>query len=180
MSGHNKWTQIKHQKGAADSKRAKVFSKILNTISIAARTDPNPQFNPRLRSAIQKAKEANVPNNNIERAIKKISEPGHCLDELIIEAYGSAGSAILIEAITDNRNRTIAEIKKIISDCEGKWAEPGSVAWAFEKNQTKEGIEWRAKFPQSLNENDAAKLKSLIEKLELHESVQKTATNALI
>lgn len=180
MSGHNKWTQIKHQKGAVDQKRAKVFSKILNTISIAARTDPNPQFNPRLRSAIQKAKEFNVPNENIDRAIKKISEPGHILDELVLEAYGPSGSAIVIEAITDSRNRTVAEIKKIISDCEGRWAEPGSVTWAFEKIHTEEGIEWRAKFPQPLNETDSIKLKTFIEKLESHDDVQKVFTNIVL
>ena len=179
MSGHNKWSQIKHQKEIADKKRGENFSKILNTISIAARADPDPQFNPQLRSAIQKAKETNVPNENIERAIKKISEPGESLDELIMEAYGPAGSAIVIEAITDNRNRTVAEIKKIISDCKGKWAEPGSVTWAFKKNQTEEGIEWKAKFPQSLSKNDSAELKTFIEKLKLHDNVQKVSTNIL-
>jgi len=178
MSGHNKWTQIKHQKESVDKKRGKVFSKLLNTVSIAARTDPNPQFNPRLRSAIQKAKEANVPNENIERAIKKVSEPGDNLNELVLEAYGPAGSAVLIEAITDNRNRTVAEIKKIISDCEGKWAEPGSVTWAFEKNQTEGGTEWKAKFPQTLNESDFVKLKNFLDKLESHEDVQRVATSA--
>ncbi len=177
MSGHNKWTQIKHQKGAADQKRAKVFSKLLNTISIAARPDPNPQFNPRLRSAIQKAHEANVPNENIERAIKKVSEPGHVLDELVLEAYGPSGSALIIEAITDSRNRTVAEIKKIISDCEGRWAEQGSVTWAFEKNHTEEGTVWRAKFPQTLGKAESEKLKTFIEKLESHDDVQRVSTN---
>lgn len=177
MSGHNKWSQIKHQKGAVDQKRGKIFSKLLNTISIAARPDPNPQFNPKLRSAIQKARDLNVPNENIERAIKKISEPGHVLEELVLETYGPSGSALVIEAITDSRNRTVAEIKKIISDCEGRWAEPGSVTWAFEKNHTEEGTEWYAKFPQTLEPNELEKLKIFIEKLESHDDVQKVSTN---
>lgn len=179
MAGHNKWAQIKHQKEVTDKKRGKVFSKLLNSISVAARAESNPSFNPRLRSAIQKAREANVPNENIERAIKKISEPGANLDELTIEAYGPAGSALIAEAITDNRNRTIAEVKKIISDFDGKWAEPKSVIWAFEKNQTEEGIEWKPKFPQSLRGEDLDKLKNLIEKLESHDDIQKVFTNAL-
>lgn len=180
MSGHNKWSQIKHQKDVADQKRGKIFSKILNTISIAARTDSNPEFNPKLRSAIQKARDLNVPNENIERAIKKILEPDHTLEELVLEAYGPSGSAIVIEAITDNRNRTVAEVKKIISDCEGRWAEPGSVTWAFEKNHTEEGIEWRAKFPQSLESSEMEKLKNFIAKLELHDDIQKTFTNVTL
>ncbi|MBI3589236.1 MAG: YebC/PmpR family DNA-binding transcriptional regulator [Candidatus Liptonbacteria bacterium] len=178
MSGHNKWGQIKHQKEITDQKRGRVFSKLLNAVSIAARVDQNPQFNPQLRTAIQKAKDANVPNENIERAIKKTSELERNLDELDLEAYGPGGSAILIEAITDNRNRTVAEIKKILSDYSGKWAESGSVTWAFEKKQINHETIWTPKFPQAIIDvNDSLKLKTLIKKLEAHEDIQKVFSN---
>ena len=102
MSGHNKWTQIKHKKAITDQKKAKQFTKLLAAIGIAAKTEPNPEFNPRLRTAVEKAKEANVPGENIERAINRAKE--NPTDELIIEAYGPAGTAFMIKAITDSRN----------------------------------------------------------------------------
>lgn len=173
MSGHSKWSQIKHQKGAADLKRGRLFSKLLKAVSIAAKTEPNPQFNPRLRSAIEKAKENNVPQENLERAISKASEEKN-LEELLIEAYGAGGIAIIIEAITDNRNRTISEIKKILSDYEGKMANPGSVLWGFEKKDNA----WSAKFPQSTSDESQNKLGGLIAALEEHDDVQNIVTNA--
>ena len=178
MSGHNKWTQIKHQKGAADQKRGRLFSKLLNSISVAAKSDSNPQFNPRLRAAIQKARESNVPSDNIARAISRASDSNQNLEELTIEAYGPGGSAIIIEAITDNKNRTVAETKKIISENGGKWAESGSVLWSFEK-KTKDGeIVWAPKFSNPLNNDNATKLKILVSALENHDDVQKIFTNA--
>lgn len=174
MSGHNKWTQIKHQKGITDKKRGQLFSKLLNAISVAARTEPNPQFNTRLRSAVDKAKENNVPQENIDRAIKKVSEGAQNLEELLLEAYGPSGTAILIEAITDNRNRSVSEIKKILSDNGTKWAEMGSVQWAFENK----GGQWVAKFPQDVSEEDKTVLAALIEALEERDDVQKITTNA--
>src|SRR3989344_1522407 len=105
MSGHSKWHQIKHKKGAADQKRGVAFSKLLNAISVAAKTESNPDFNPRLRSAVEKARESNVPKDNIERAINKAKESSG-LEEVLIEAYGPEGVAVIIEAITDNKNRT--------------------------------------------------------------------------
>src|SRR3989344_3166194 len=121
MSGHSKWSQIKHKKGEADQKRGVAFSKLLNAISVAAKSEPNPDFNPRLRTAIEKAKEANVPKDNIERAINKAKE-GDALEEILIEAYGPEGVAVIIEAITDNSNRTISEIKNILAKHEAKIA----------------------------------------------------------
>lgn len=172
MSGHNKWSQIKTQKGAADVKRGQVFSKLLKAISVAAKTEPNLQFNPRLRSAMEKAKENNVPQENIDRAIKKASEEKNLL-ELIIEAYGPEGSAIIIEGITDNSNRTISEIKHLLTDSGGKMANPGSVLWGFEK--TTDG--WKSKFPQSISPENKNKLGELIAALEEREDVQKITTN---
>lgn len=173
MSGHSKWHQIKHKKGAADQKRGALFSKLLAAITVAAKTEPNPDFNPRLRTAIQKAKEENVPAENIERAIKRASEAGQNLEELIIEAYGPGGAAMLIEAATDNKNRTIPEIKKILSNAGGKWAEPGSVLWAFQKSP--EG--WEAKFTQPASVENKEKLTALVAELEEHSDVQRVYTN---
>lgn len=119
-----------------------------------------------------------MPAENIERAIKKASEAGAHLDELIFEAYGPGGSAILIEALTDNRNRTVAEVKHILSEHKGKWAETGSVRWAFEPNPETGGEKWQAKFSQDIGEEDAKALDILLEKLEEHDDVQSVFTNA--
>ena len=173
MSGHSHWAGIKHKKEITDQKRAKVFSKLLKAISAAAKTEPNPDFNPRLRTAVATARAANVPADNIERAIKKAAETKN-LEELTFEAYGPGGSAVLIEALSDNRNRTVQEIKTILKEHNGKWAESGSVLWAFEKSH--EG--WNAKFPQDVPENDMGQLIKLLESLEENDDVQNVFTNA--
>ena len=173
MSGHNKWTQIKRKKEVTDKKRSQIFSKILRTISMAAKEDPNPNYNSRLKAAIDQAKEMNVPQENIERAIKKSSEIKDS-EELIIEAYGPEGVALLIMAHTDNRNRSVAEIKKILSDHEAKWADPGSVAWAFEK--TADG--YNSKFPQKISDDAEEKLLKLMEALDDHDDVAEIYTSA--
>jgi YebC/PmpR family DNA-binding regulatory protein len=174
MSGHNRWSQIKHQKGAADKKRSALFSKLLRAIAVAARTDNNPGFNPQLRTAIDKAKQHNVPNDSIQRAINRSSEAKD-LEEVVVEAYGPGGVAFIIEAITDNTNRTISEIKHLLLSREGKIANQGSVMWSFEKNN--EG-EWGAKFPQQVEGNDMKKIQVLIEILNEHSDVQKVTTNS--
>lgn len=174
MSGHSHWAGIKHKKEITDQKRGKTFSKLLALISAAAKTEPNPDFNPRLRTAIATAKEMAVPQDNIERAIKKASEAGNNLEELLFEAYGPGGIAILIEAVSDNKNRAVQEIKTILRDHNGKWAESGSVQWAFEK--TSGG--YQPKFPQNIPEADAEKLVALIETLHDNDNVQNVYTNA--
>jgi len=177
MSGHNKWSQIKHKKGVSDVKRGNMFSKLLRAISIAAKDEPNPQFNPRLRTAVETAKEYLVPLDNIERAITKASEQKD-LEEMVIEAYGPEGSAIIIEAITNNTNRTISEVKKILSDHGAKFANQGSVLWAFDAPvKGSENAEWKAKFPQAISEDSKAKLEKLIEALDEHDDVQNIFTN---
>lgn len=178
MSGHSKWSQIKHRKGIADQKRGQIFSKLLNAVAIAARRDPNPEYNPRLRAAIEKAKDANVPNESIGRAVKRAKEIGQNLEELTLGAYGPGSAAILIEAITNSKNRTISETKSILNKLDAKWAEPGSVQWAFKQTQEAGGIEWKARFPQNLSREDNQKLKTLIEALENHPDIQKVYTNA--
>jgi len=176
MSGHSHWAGIKHQKGVTDQKRGQLFSKLLAAITAAVRTEPNPDFNPRLRTAVQKAKENMVPAENIERAIKKAAEAGQNLEEIVLEAYGPGGTAIIIEAVTDNRNRTIPEVKKILSDLGGKWAEPGSVLWAFEPPSGERP--WQAKFPQELSPEDRERLSALVAGLEEHGDVQKIIVSA--
>lgn len=173
MAGHSHWAGIKHKKGAADQKRGQLFSKLLNAISIAAKQEPNPQFNPRLRTTIEKARENNVPQDNIERTIKHASESKENLEELIIGAYGPEGVGILIEAITDNKNRTIAEIKKILNEQGAKWAESGSVQWAFENRNG----DWQPKFKQRISEEAEEKIKNLIQGLEKRDDVQGIYTN---
>lgn len=173
MSGHSKWSTIKHKKGAADEKRGRLFSKLANAISIAAKSDPNPQFNSRLRAAIEKARESNVPAENIERAVRRAAESKNALKEILIEAYGPEGAALLIEAITDNSNRTISETKKILSDAGAKFAEPGAVVWAFENKNGR----WEAKHRQELSAEGKKGLADLIEALEEQGDIQKIITN---
>ncbi|PIR88967.1 MAG: hypothetical protein COU07_03700 [Candidatus Harrisonbacteria bacterium CG10_big_fil_rev_8_21_14_0_10_40_38] len=172
MSGHSHWSQIQRKKGANDQKRGLLFSKLLKAISITARENPDPQFNPRLRTMIDKARAANVPNDNIDRAIKKSSGTSN-LSEVLIEAYGPEGCAILVEGITDNKNRTISEIKHILSQNDAKIAELGSVLWSFEKRDN----EWVSKFSNQISEESIKKIDKLISLLEDHPDVQRVITN---
>ena len=134
MSGHSKWHSIKHKKGATDAKRGKLFTKIIRELTIAARLGGgDPDSNPRLRTAVDKAKGANMPADNITRAIKKGTGEleGTTYEDLVIEGYGPGGVALLIEGSTDNRNRTISEIRHLFSKYNGNLGNPGSVAYMF-------------------------------------------------
>ncbi|HXF42327.1 MAG TPA: YebC/PmpR family DNA-binding transcriptional regulator [Pyrinomonadaceae bacterium] len=137
MSGHSKWHTIKHKKGALDAKRGKIFTKLIKEITVAARTggSGDPDANPRLRKAISDAKAQNMPNDTIERAIKRGTGEieGASYDEVVYEGYGPNGVAVMIEAMTDNRNRTVAEIRHLFTKNGGNLGESGSVAWMFEK-----------------------------------------------
>ncbi len=136
MSGHSKWAQIKHKKASADVKRGKVFTKVVKEIAVSARLGGgDPSANPRLRTAIEKAKEANMPGENIKRAIMKGTGelPGVSYEELLYEGYGPGGAAILLEILTDNKNRTSSEIRHIMSKNGGNLGESGCVSWMFEK-----------------------------------------------
>ena len=135
MSGHSKWSQIKRQKGMVDVKRGALFTKLGREISVAARQGgPDLNANFRLRLAVQRGKEHNMPTENIDRAIKRGagSGEGTALDEVIYEGYGPGGTAILVEAMTDNRNRTVSDIRNAFSKAGGNLGENGSVAWLFE------------------------------------------------
>ena len=136
MSGHNKWSSIKHKKGAADAKRGKVFTKLIKEITLAARTGGgDPAANPRLRTAISAAKDENMPKDNIERAIKKGTGDleGVNYEENTYEGYGPGGAAVLVESLTDNKNRAVSEIRHIFSKHNGNMGENGCVAWMFDK-----------------------------------------------
>ena len=136
MAGHSKWSNIRHRKGAQDSKRGKIFTKIIKEITVAARLHGGDQeSNPRLRKAVSNARSNNMPQDNIARAIKKGTGEleGVSYEEMLYEGYGPNGIAILIEVITDNKNRTVSELRHILNKNNGNLAEPGSVAWMFDR-----------------------------------------------
>jgi YebC/PmpR family DNA-binding regulatory protein len=137
MSGHSKWSSIKHKKGAADAKRGKLFTKLARAITVAARDGGgDPDGNPALATAIQKAREASMPKDNIQRAIDRGSGVGAdaaAIESILFEGYGPGGVAVLVEALTDNRNRASADVRHAFSKHNGSLGEPGSVAWIFEK-----------------------------------------------
>ena len=132
MSGHSKWSQIKHKKDVTDQKRGQIFSKLSKAITLAARRGIEPKSNIALSNAVEHARSMNMPNENIERAIKKVSDKnGIQLEEVAVEAIGPGGIALRINGVTDNKNRTIAEIKKILTDHGAKMVQPGSISWMF-------------------------------------------------
>lgn len=136
MAGHSKWKNIQHRKGRQDARKGKIFHKLAREIYVAARSgDPDPANNQKLRLAIAKAKSENMPNENIERAIKKAigGGSGQDYEEIVYEGYGPGGVAILVESLTDNRNRTTAELRHLFSKHGGNLGEAGSVAWMFER-----------------------------------------------
>ncbi|MBU0673584.1 MAG: YebC/PmpR family DNA-binding transcriptional regulator [Proteobacteria bacterium] len=136
MSGHSKWANIKHRKGAADAKRGKIFTKLIKEITVAARMGGgDPAANPRLRTAIAAAKAVNMPKDNVERGIKKGTGEleGVNYEEILYEGYGPGGVAVLVECMTDNRNRTVAEVRSFFSKAGGNLGESGCVGWMFDR-----------------------------------------------
>lgn len=177
MSGHSKWAQIKHQKADMDAKRGKLFSKFSRAITIAAREGgADAAANAKLREVIAKAKEANMPSNTIERAIKKATgADAATLESFLYEAYGPGGVALLIEGATDNKNRSTNEIKHLLNEHGAKWAEPGSVRWAF--HRTEHGWEAQEHSKIFLNEEDKKKLEIVLEALREQGDVQELYVN---
>lgn len=136
MSGHSKWHSIKHKKGAADAKRGKLFTRIIKELTVAARLGGgDPSSNPRLRTVVADAKAVNMPAENIQRAIRRGTgeEPGVAYEEVTYEGYGAGGAAVIVEAVTDNRNRTVSEVRHLFSKHGGNLGETNSVAWMFDK-----------------------------------------------
>ena len=135
MGGHSHWSTIKRHKGAQDAKRGKIFTRVIREISIAARSGGDPDGNPALRQAIAKSKEVNMPADTVKRAIQRGTGelPGVQFEEFMLEGYGPGGTALLIEVSTEKRNRAVAEVRNILTKHNGTMAEPGAVAWQFQK-----------------------------------------------
>jgi YebC/PmpR family DNA-binding regulatory protein len=174
MAGHNKWSKIKRQKEKTDGQKSKIFGKMVRMISVEAKLANGNITAPNLRTAIEKARAAYVPNDNIERAIKKASEGGENLESILYEAYGPGGCALMISALTTNRNKAAQEIKFILSQHNLELAGIGSAAWAF----TKQGQEWIPQTLVAISEEDGEKLTELIDELEENDEVQEVFTNA--
>ncbi len=174
MSGHSKWAQIKHKKAATDAKKSKVFSKITQAISLSVREKgPSTDLNPTLRTLIEKAQAANIPKDTIERAIKKGADKEESLAEVIYEAYGPGGVALVIVGITDNNNRTFAEVRAILGEHNAKMA-PGGALWAFEKHP--DGS-YTPTTTMEADETTQAQIDELVEFLSDHPDVREVYTN---
>jgi YebC/PmpR family DNA-binding regulatory protein len=165
MSGHSKWSTIKRKKGATDQKRGQLFSKLSKNITLAARNGTDPRTNTSLANTIEQARSENMPKENIERAIKKVSDKSAAqLQEVVVEAIGPGGVALRIKAVTDNSNRTISEIKKILTDHTSKMVSPGSISWMFNS-------------PVTINSNEHLQLENLFEALDNQDDVDDVDSN---
>lgn len=175
MSGHNKWSKIKRQKAGTDAEKSKVFGKMVRYISVEAKKANGNMSSPGLKTAIEKAREANMPADTIERAIKKATTDNSAsMENITYETYGPGGCAIIIEALTDNRNKAAQEIKHILALHSLALAAPGSAAWAF----SKQNGEWVANSTVPVTGEDATVLEAVIGELEENDEVQDVFTNA--
>lgn len=174
MAGHSKWAKLKHSKGKTDAQRAKLFSKLVRFITVEIKKAKGDRNSPGVRQAVEKAKAANMPADNIERALSKGSE-GKELEHVVYEAYGPGGCALIIEGYTDSRNRTSQELKHLLSQHGGSIATPGAAMWAFQKNA--EG-KLEPISPIELSDEDAQKMADLSDALEEHDDVNEVYTNA--
>ena len=179
MSGHSKWSTIKHKKAAADAKRGKVFSQLSKNIRIAVKAgggDPNKNSN--LRLAIEKAKAANMPKNNIKRAIERASGIGKAggLDEIVYEGYGPAGVGLIIVAVTDNKMRTSSQIRGVLSKYQGSLGGPGSAMYLFSRS----GADYQVKIPANVDEAERQKIQKLIDSLEELDDVEEVYSNLVM
>ena len=175
MSGHNKWSQIQRQKGAADSNKSKVWGKLAKRIAVESKKANGDVTLPGLRSIIETAKKENMPKDSIDRAIAKgTSKDSAALDAITYETYGPGGCAIVIDALTDSRNRTAQEMKHLLSELGLALASPGSALWAFEKKA--EGYTPKTTVP--LSAEDDEKLMQILEKIDAYDDVQGVYTNA--
>lgn len=176
MSGHNKWSKIKRQKAGTDAAKSKIFSKMARLIATASREAKGNTTSPVLRAAIEKAREYNMPMDNIDRAVKKgIGGDNEQLEAITYESYGPGGTALIIEALTSNRNKAAQEVKFILSKHGFDLAQPGSAQWAFTKNENRE---WVPNMTVPIGEEDSKVLEDLINELEDNDEVQEVYTNA--
>jgi YebC/PmpR family DNA-binding regulatory protein len=177
MSGHNKWSKIKNKKAVTDGQKSKIFGKLVRFITVESKKAKGDVNSPGLRAAIEKAKEANVPSDNIDRAVKKgLGGEGGEMEQITYEAYGPGGCALIIEALTENRNKAAQEVKHILTKNGFELAVPGSALWAFEKSIG--SSEWTPKNTVPISQEDGEKLDLIIEELEENEEVQEVFTNA--
>lgn len=175
MAGHNKWSKVKHKKAVEDAKKSRTFSKFARLITLEAKRTGGDKNAPALRKVIERARAANMPQENIDRAIRRASgKDAAALEEVVYEAYGPGTTALIISALTDNKNRTVSEVKRILAEHGATLAERGAASWAF----TKQEGEWIPTITLTLNESDATMLATLIEALEDNEDVQAVFTNA--
>ena len=174
MAGHSKWVQIKRKKAVTDAKRGKLFSKLVRFISVEAKRAKGDINSPALRAATEKARRANMPADNIDRAIKKANEPGGDMEAITYESYGPGGAGIIIEALTSSRNKAAQEIKHILSKNGFSLAGIGSVVWAFKK----EDGEWKPTTTVPLSDIETDALDMLVGELEDNDEVQDVYTNA--
>lgn len=177
MAGHSKWAQIKRKKEASDIKKSKIFSKLARLITNQAKINKGDKNSPGLRSAIEKAKSFNMPLENIERAIKRAIEEKNILKEVSYEAYGPGGVGIIIEALTDNSNRTVQDIKHILSSFGANLTTPGAVSWNFQKVGESGNVKWSPINKISISKENLEILNKLIESLEELDDVQGVFTN---
>ena len=177
MSGHNKWSKIKGKKAVTDAAKSKIFSKMAKLISTASRQVKGDVTSPILRAAIEKAREYNMPADNIERAVKKGSgSDAEALESITYETYGPGGSALIIDILTDNRNKAAQEVKFILSKHGFTLASPGSATWAFKREPTTNDLQPTTTV--QLSEEDEQKLGALMEELEDNDEIQDVYTNA--
>lgn len=174
MAGHNKWSQIKRQKGKTDAQKSKIFTKYARLIGSEAKKVGGNLSSPTLAAVIEKARKDNVPKDVIERAVKKSSEAGAVMESITYEAYGPGGCAMIIEALTENRNKAAQEIKHILSKQGFALAGIGAAAWAFTHNPDNT---WVANTTIDLSDEDLAILETLVDELDANDEVQEVFTN---
>ncbi len=173
MAGHSKWAKLKHHKGKTDAQKSKTFSKLVRFIAVEAKKAKGDRSSPGLRAAIEKARAENMPADNIDRAIDKAAGGAAELEQVQYEAYGPGGAAIIIEGYTDSRNRTVQDLKHLLSLHGGALATPGAAIWAFTKVDGK--LEPTTTVP--LTDEDGQKLSELLDALEEHDDVNEVYTN---
>ena len=174
MSGHSKWSKIKHKKASTDARKSKVFSKLVRFITVEAKKAKGDRNSPGLRVAIEKARAENMPADNIDRAINKAAASSEELEPVVYEAYGPGGVAIIIEGYTDNRNRTVQEIKHLLSKNGGSLANQGAAMWAF----SRVGDKLEPMTTVDLSDEDLEKLAIIVDELEEHDDINEVYTNA--
>lgn len=175
MSGHNKWSKIKHKKGTEDARKSKIFSRLSKLITSESKKVNGNVNSPSLVTAVEAAKKENMPKDTIERAIKKGTESGTiALESVVYETYGPGGVGIIVEGLTDSKNRAAAEVRHVLANFGHELASPGAASWAF----SKEGMDWKPNSTIQISDADGERLGKLIDALEEIEDVQGVYTNA--